>query len=77
MRKAKRDIPVKRYVSKGWGRRKYWEEPASKDPDQIFRFKCDKLSQEIEERLRASAKIYTNKTHSQEFLKTLVSPKSL
>ena len=74
MRKAKRDIPKPKG---GWGRRKRWEEPSSDDPEAFFKFRCDKVAQEIDDRLRASAKVYTSETHSQEFLRALVSPKSL
>jgi hypothetical protein len=70
---SKKASKENKYVGKGWGRRKYWTEPASDEVDKIFKFRCDKLCQEIDEKLRASVKIYTSKTHSQEFLRTLVS----
>ena len=69
--------------SKGlvWGkRRKTWEEGKSlsqKGWERDFIYHCDKLTDEIEKRLRAKTKVYTKDQHSQEFLKSLVSPKSL
>ncbi len=73
MRKAKTE---ERYF-KLWGKKKPLREPSPKDLEATFRYKCDKLSQEIDDDLRASAKVYTNEGYSQEFLRTLVSPKSL
>ncbi len=73
MRKAKTE---ERYF-KIWGKKKPLKEPSPRDIEATFRYKCDKLSKEIDDRLRASAKVYTKECFSQEFLRTLVSPKSL
>ena len=45
--------------------------------ENVMKYRADKLSEEIEERLRASVKVYTNKEYSQEFLRTLVDQRSL
>ena len=57
-----------------WGKKKSWKEPTTDKNDQLFMFRCDKVTREIEEKLRASVKVYTSETYSQEFLRTLVSP---
>ena len=77
-RKPGRRKKVHHPPGSGWGRRKeFVTEPRSKDPETIFKFRCDKLCREIEERLALSVKIYRSKDWSQEFLRSLVDLKSL
>lgn len=60
-----------------WGQTKKKTKPYSDNPDDILRFRCDKYCEEAEERIRKAVKVYACDNYSQEFLKTLVSPKSL
>lgn len=54
-----------------WGEVKHWTEPASNEPHDIFRFKCDKLRQEIQERLKKTVKVYSCDDYTQEELQRL------
>ena len=68
------------YTGKGWGRMKKNKkipDLTSDNLENVMKYRADKLSEEIEERLRASVKVYTNKEYSQEFLRTLVDQRSL
>lgn len=64
--------------NQGWGRmKKDKKAPRSSNWEDIIKFKCDKLCEEIEEKLRRSVKVYSRDEYSQEFLRSLVDQKSL
>ena len=64
--------------NQGWGRmKKDKKAPRSSNWEDILKFKCDKLCEEVEAKLRKSVKVYTRDEYSQEFLRSLVNPKSL
>ena len=72
-KKFKRD-ENKRMWGVRYGKKK--KEPPE-DSEELFKYKCDKLVDELGEKFRREAKVFTKDSYSQEFLRTLVSPKSL
>jgi hypothetical protein len=59
-----------------WGAVKHKEQPRSEDFETILRFRCDKVCEEVDKKLRGNVKIYREEDWSQEYLRSLV-PKSL
>ena len=63
-----------------WGKkRKTWKEDKSisqKGWEREVVYNCDRVMEQLDEKLRATVKVYTNEEYSQEFLRTLVDPRS-
>jgi len=66
-----------KYTSRGWGRMKLDRKEPIEGSTYHIGYKCDKLCNEIQKRLRAEVKVYTSENYSQEFLRSLVDKKNL
>ena len=66
-----------KYTSRGWGRMKVDRKEPHEGSTYHIGYKCDKLCNEIEKRLREQVKVYSSEKYSQDFLRSLVDKRSL